>query len=61
MSKLNVFLKDVRTELGRVVWPTKKQTIQYTLVVVVVSLVVAAFLGVLDYVFAFLLNKFVLK
>ncbi|MBI2676643.1 MAG: preprotein translocase subunit SecE [Candidatus Yanofskybacteria bacterium] len=55
------FLKDVRGELGRVDWPTKQQTIKYTSIVIGLSLFVAAFLGGLDAVFTFLLNKIFLR
>ncbi len=61
MDKLTEFLKDVKTELGRVSWPTKKQTAQYTVVVILMSVAVAAFLTAWDYVFGFILNKLLLK
>jgi preprotein translocase subunit SecE len=61
VSKLVAFLRDVKIELARVNWPSRKQTTQYTLAVIVMSLVVAAFLGALDAVFSFILNKFILK
>ena len=61
MSKLVAFLKDVRVELAKVTWPTRQETIQYTLIVVGVSIAMAAFLGVWGYVFQFLLQKFILK
>ncbi len=54
------FLKETRAELRKVVWPTREETTRYTLLVVVISAAVAAFLGGLDYVFQFLLNTFVL-
>jgi len=57
---LGNFLKDVKLELSRVNWPTKEQTTKYTLAVIVLSLVVAAFLGGLDFIFTWILNKFVL-
>ena len=60
MSKLVAFLNDVKIELARVSWPSRKQTIQYTMAVIVMSLLVAAFLGALDAIFSFLLNKFIL-
>ena len=59
MGKLTSYLKDVRVELGKVNWPTREQTITYTMLVIGVCLVVAIFLGGLDYVFSFLLNRFV--
>jgi len=54
------FLKEVRIELKRVTWPTRQQTIKYTLIVISLSLAVAAFLGGLDYLFSWLLNRFVI-
>ncbi len=57
MDKFIAFLRDVKVELSRVSWPTRQQTINYTLIVVGASLVVAVFLGSVDSLFAFLLNK----
>ena len=54
------FLKDVQLELKKVNWPTRKETLKYTLIVSGVSAVVAAFLGGLDYIFSTLLNKFII-
>ena len=45
------YLKEVRTEMRHVSWPTRRQTIAYTVAVIVVSLGVAAYLGALDYLF----------
>lgn len=60
MAGITNFLKDVKLELSRVNWPTKQQTIKYTGAVVVLSLVIAGFLGALDFVFTWILNKFIL-
>ncbi len=51
MKKVIAFLGDVRRELHKVQWPTKTQTLRYTLLVVAISVVVAIYLGALDYVF----------
>jgi len=59
-NKLIGYLKEVKLELGKVNWLSRKETIRYTLVVIGVSLVVAVYLGGLDYVFSWLLNKFIL-
>ena len=45
----------------KVNWPSKKQTLNYTMLVVAVSLAVAGFLGGLDYVFAYILKTFIIK
>jgi len=54
------FLKEVRLELKRVTWPTRQETIKHTFVIIGFSLAVAAFLGGLDFLFSYLLNKFVI-
>jgi preprotein translocase subunit SecE len=46
------FLKEVREELSKVVWPTKEQTIRLTVIVVAVTLIVSAFIGGVDYLLA---------
>lgn len=45
------FLKEVRDELKKVVWPTRDEVIRLTSLVIVISLIVGFFLGGLDYVF----------
>ena len=56
-NKITTFLQESRVELKKVTWPTKEQTIQYTMAVVVVSLGIAAFLGALDYLFQIIINR----
>ena len=59
-NKAITFLKEVHLEMRKVNWPTRQQTIRYTLIVVGISAVVAAFLGGLDFIFVTLLNRFIL-
>jgi preprotein translocase subunit SecE len=47
MNILNFFV-EVKNELAKVVWPTRKQTIQYTAVVIVFSLAISLILGAAD-------------
>jgi preprotein translocase subunit SecE len=42
------FLREVRIELKRVTWPSRKETIAATGMVIILSVVVAFFLGLLD-------------
>ncbi len=49
-SMLN-YLREVRGEFRHVNWPTHRQTIIYTVVVLIVTLGTAAYLGALDYLF----------
>jgi len=61
INKSIAFLKDVKTELAKVSWPTSKQTVQYTAIVIGMSLAVALFLSAWDGLFSFILNKVLLK
>ncbi len=56
MNKIINYLKASRLELMKVVWPSRKQTIQYTIEVIVVSLIVAVFLGGVDYLLTLILT-----
>jgi len=49
ISRATEFLANVRGELNKVTWPTKKDTYGSTLVVIVLVIVVAAFLYVVDF------------
>ncbi len=50
------FIRQVRDELNQVTWPTKQQTTRLTTIVIVVTLVVGAYLGALDYAFTKLMG-----
>ena len=43
-----IFLKEVRDELRKVVWPTRNEVIRLTAVVIIVSLIVGIYLGGID-------------
>jgi len=45
------YFQDTRAELRRVTWPTREETRKLTLIIVAVTLVMAIFLGTLDYIF----------
>jgi len=47
-----VFLKEVRSELEKVSWPTREEAIRLTFLVIVISLIVGFFIGGLDFIFA---------
>jgi preprotein translocase subunit SecE len=58
-NKLTNYLRESYQELRKVVWPTKQETVNHTLLVIGISLGVAAFLGALDFLFTWLFEKFV--
>jgi preprotein translocase subunit SecE len=53
------YIKDVRGEMRHVSWPTRTQTIIYTIVVVAVSLGVSLYLGLWDYIFAAIIKRII--
>lgn len=52
---------EVKSEMKKVSWPTRKETLKYTLSVIGVSVVLAVFLGGLDYALTYLLETYILK
>lgn len=60
MDKAISFLKEVKEELAQVAWPSREQTIRYTILVVIVAVVVGALLGGLDYILT-LVTAFILE
>lgn len=45
------FVKEVVSELKKVTWPTRAETIKLTAVVIVLSIIIGAFIGGLDILF----------
>jgi len=43
------FTKEAYSELKKVVWPSRRETIRITIAVIILSIAVAAFLGAVDY------------
>ncbi len=58
-TKVITYLKEVREEMRKVTWPTRKETSRYTLMVLGISLVVSLFLGAFDYIFSLILRRFI--
>ncbi len=48
IDKAKEFVNEARAELKKVTWPSKKQTITSTWVVLIVTIVLAIFLGLVD-------------
>ncbi len=48
VAGVSQFVYDTRSELRKVVWPTREQTINLTALVIGVSVAVGAFIGVVD-------------
>jgi len=56
MNKVFSYLKEVRSELTKVVWPKRDEVIKLTLVVLIISAIVGGYVGALDYIFTNLLK-----
>ena len=55
------FLKEVKLELSKVVWPTKKEAVKLTAIVIGVSLMVGLFIGALDFLFTNIMTVIIRK
>lgn len=59
MSKITDYFKETKAELKHVIWPTRRQTFYYTLIVIVLSVIIAYYLGVFDFIFSQGLQKLI--
>ncbi len=50
------YLREVRSELRKVSWPTKDEVISSTIIVLVLLIILSAFIGSLDYIFTVILK-----
>ena len=56
-EKAMKFVMDVRTEMGKVSWPTRNELRGSTMVVIVTVIIVAIFIGLVDRFLAFGLEQ----
>jgi preprotein translocase subunit SecE len=54
------YIRDTKAELKHVSWPTRRQAIVYTVIVILISVGVSFYLGLFDALFSFGLEKVVL-
>ena len=48
LAKTTQFLREVKIELKKVTWPSRKETLASTAVVIVLVIIISAFLGLVD-------------
>ncbi|MEK7679576.1 MAG: preprotein translocase subunit SecE [Deltaproteobacteria bacterium] len=60
IDRVKQFIAEARQELRKVTWPTKQQTTTSTWVVLAVTVVLSAFLGLVDLAFSKIIG-FILK
>ena len=58
-GKFKLFIGELRQEFKRINWPGRKETVKMSLTVVVISLLVAAFLGALDFLFVRVIEQLI--
>jgi preprotein translocase subunit SecE len=56
LAKSNKFLQEVKVELGKVTWPTRKETVATTWIVVVIIMLISLYLGACDIVLTRLMH-----
>jgi len=57
--KIKDYLMETKAELIHVSWPTKRQAIVFTVVIVLISLFTAILLGFFDYIFSLVLRQII--
>jgi preprotein translocase subunit SecE len=60
-QKINTFFREVWVELKKTSWLSQKEVLRYTFVVLGFTVVVAAFLGGLDYIFSEIIKRFIFR
>jgi preprotein translocase subunit SecE len=61
IPKIKIFFRDVWAEMRRVSWLSQKEIFKYTLIVLALTIVVAAFLGGLDFIFTSIVKSLILN
>jgi preprotein translocase subunit SecE len=56
LTSLMNFIREAKAELKKVTWPTRKQIWYWTLVVIVFTLCVSLYLGLVDFLLAWLFS-----
>lgn len=55
-EKLTAYLRGTREEIRKVSWPTRQDTIRYSMLVITITVVISAFFALLDFGFSQLVN-----
>lgn len=58
-NKVSNFLGATWSEIKKITWPTREETIKYTITVIGICIVVAGFLGLCDYLYIYLMERFI--
>ncbi len=58
-GKIKKFFNDVYLELGKVAWPSREELIGSTAVVIIMSILMAVFIGAVDKVLSLVINTLI--
>lgn len=56
MKKIRIFFTEVKEELAKVVWPSRNELWGSTVVVIITTFVLAAFIGLVDFILSIVLR-----
>ena len=59
MNKVTTYFREALYELRKVTWPTRKQTLNYSFIVIAITIATAVFFAALDYIFTWMLGLIV--
>jgi preprotein translocase subunit SecE len=58
--KLLAILKGSMAEMKKITWPTRQETVKYTITIIVICIVVAMILGSFDLFYRYLMEQFII-
>lgn len=58
-QKTSAYLKDAYAEIKNITWPSKQEVKQHTILVIAISVAVAFFLGLCDYVLSIVVQQLI--
>lgn len=61
MSSFIEYIKESKGELAHISWPTRRQAVGFTILVIVLSVATALYLGAFDTLFTTLIKKFIVR
>jgi preprotein translocase subunit SecE len=59
VTRVTTFLQDVQAETKKVTWPSRRDVMGSTLVVIVAVFIIAGFLGIIDFVLSLLIGALI--
>ncbi|MEK7194608.1 MAG: preprotein translocase subunit SecE [Patescibacteria group bacterium] len=60
MNRFIQYIRDTKAELIHVKWPTRREAMGFTILVIVISLLVSLLLGFFDYILSLIIKRFVI-